>query len=300
MPEEVTITPKEALNTVKEFTRESYLRTYGQQAPPFDPKKPVKTWRVIRTEPGDYTYGFWDTSDLNKEPVYVLKRIPGILAESVNIPGPYKYVKAQLAPSGAYTLQGPDQQRVAIPAENLSEFAQALALQQALEAAGWPVAGFTEGELGGVFKVQYDPGETRKLYNITMTDGSSHNVGELLDQRNNQGVGSPGSWSSPGTHSSPLWKSTLAEAQAVVPNPALGSVPVPQKKEIPGKWVKNIFSGWEVQSERSVAPVAGQPADLSQLTAVITEMAGILHVTSEKLTKLQEDINIMKTAMGIE
>lgn len=283
-PDAITYGP-DALEMLPRFTRASYRTATGVQAPPPNPLAPMKRWS-IPTATESMTLGYWEFP-VNGAPLYVQKTYTPTELKAVNLPGTFEYPKYVIAPSGAYTLQGPDLQPAGIGEDWLSTRSQAEAMADALRALGWSVTGITENTLSGIFTIQYRPEETRRVWELEVGNGGgSRNVGKLVEERNKAGVGAPGKWTTPGESSSPIWHSLVPQSGDLL----AGEVPIPQRELYPNeKWVQNLFSGWQIARTDKEQPGSGtstgsgiNPADIAAIlanTETIKQTVGKIYAT---------------------
>lgn len=212
-------------------TREEFQTFTGEQAPPFNPDMPVKRWYVTHVSGGivnpEEVLGFQTYDTRPTTPVLRSFRMPGAEALTVNLPGAYIYPAAVVAPSGAfYMLNG---EKHYISAQGLATPADAERILRELVAAGYALnmSNVVRVERTGMFNIGYDPGETRRLLQIEIA-GESHNVGALMRDQNNEGVGAPGYWNPPGAGvvdwiPQPVRERASTAGEVAVPMRALGS-----------------------------------------------------------------------------
>lgn len=212
------------LNLYKRHTRESYLKDYGEQAPPWDKSKPIKRWFASGLT-GDYKYGYFVGTQ------YFTRTISAEEAASINLPGNFVYEKRVLAPSGISSAivneAGDVIGQQTIPPEELATLEEATALAAELHATGLfpmqlkPFLNTVQGIQG----LQIQPWESRRMYLIQI--GSyAHSVGRLLVRRYERGYLSPGHWSN--INGQPVWVSEIPEHTFEWdPRP---EVPIPQRQ----------------------------------------------------------------------
>lgn len=181
-------------------TREAFQAFTGEQAPPFDPDAPVKRWYITHAVSGPVDAGdllTLQTYDTRPEvPVLRSFRIGGAEAASINLPGAYVYPAAVVAPSGAFYMLNGEKQYVS--AQGLATWEDAKRIGVELMAAGYVLAPDSIRELDrvGMFSIGYESDENRRLLHIQIK-GELHNVGALMRDQYNEGIGAPGAWSSP-------------------------------------------------------------------------------------------------------
>jgi hypothetical protein len=167
----------------KSYTRESYLRDFGAQAPAYDPNRVTKTWF-------DSTA---DTSDPDNVSTYkvfqgvsgqwMVKQLvlPSREAGAVNLPGAIDYPKYVIAPTTATFVGDP---------VLLSLRADADVLLRELGLAGTPLVDAAESMIA--FKIDYKD-DDRRMWQFVYK-GDWINVGALLANKNAHGIGWPGHW----------------------------------------------------------------------------------------------------------
>ena len=166
------------------YTRETYLAAFGVQAPAWDPSRPSKFWfdsTADASASGNVAYKIFG---VNSTGTWALQQLvlPAAEAAAVNLPGSATYAPYVIAPTGA-TRGGSAQN-----AKYLSLDADARTLMATFGATGMVDEGATS-----YFPIVYPPNEPRRSWAILL-NGNQQNVGELLAERNAQGVGSPGHW----------------------------------------------------------------------------------------------------------
>jgi hypothetical protein len=220
----------DALATVPVFQdREAYKAFTGVQAPPFDPTEPVKRWYVSTgaTFMDPFVYSSYNTK--NNPPTYESYTL-GSTAGLVNLPGHYEYPAYNPAPSGAYYRLNGEKQY--LPASNLADIEDVRNLVDELKAWGWPVTGAEELTRTGMYLIAYEPGETRRVFQLHIGT-NSHNAGALLMDRSSGGVGAPGTWTKPVTgNESPDWNPAPVNEMAGRNAPEW---PVPMRELEPGE-----------------------------------------------------------------
>lgn len=225
-----------ALETVPGFTRESYLATFGVQAPNFDAGKPPKYWF-------DSTA---DTSAAGNVAVYlqaalsglsariIQMQMPASAASAVNIPGRITYPAYVIAPTSAAINGQP------INADVLSSYQDAVNL-----AASWALGGsavFDGDPVIGPFAIVYPASEPRRQWMI-LFQGVAQNVGVCIAAMYGEGIGHPGAWDLSGAE--PLWKPAPDPPDGITTGvPQAGSeVPVPVRALLPNEQIITTLGG---------------------------------------------------------
>jgi hypothetical protein len=178
----------------KSYSRETYAKEFGTQAPPFNPEYRVKTW-------------FDSTVDLNDPEALVSYRtvaqdkagnwsfrsvsMTAKEAASVNLPGDFEYPAYVVEPTRASRGGSP------LNPEYLSTREQA---EELLAQIGTGVI-VDDGQTP-VYPAMFPVDEPRRMWAISI-NGLNHNAGLLLKMQNEAGVGRPGHWQMSGAD--PIW-----------------------------------------------------------------------------------------------
>jgi hypothetical protein len=211
----------ERLYLFDRFTRESFRKKMGQQAPPFDPGRRIKRWYDSTAKRGPYSYLCfnWDKKE------FETYTITGEEAASINLPGKYEYPPYVVAPTPAVVV-APEGDPQPLNPDMLSYFSEATAL--AAELGGF--VRVTE-ELGGPFHIDWR-GEVRRQFSV-IVDGKAYNAGLLLKAKNAAGIGAPGKWQR--TPTGPVW---VSEPQPTGEDDRRGEVPIPCRPLFPEEDLK--------------------------------------------------------------
>ncbi len=204
--------PVDEITNYKRYTRALFYQEFGQQAPPFDPKFPIKRW-------ADTTM----TEDKKRFPIIAAD---GALSEVelsksdagfLNLPGLYSFPKYVMAPTPAVMI-GPMGFAGGVPPISLSTKSQAdkmaADLNAAVADARMAPMNFEpyEQALFG-FSINWN-GETRRQWALRfmLPDGqtAAQTVGIILNQRNAAGEGAPGKWTI-NTSGGMVWNTTQVE-----------------------------------------------------------------------------------------
>lgn len=241
---EVDLYGMDNLDLYPRLTRATYLTTFGEQAPTWNRDKQIKRWFDSRAAslPKEEVYldpqtgappFYWsvDKAGVGKK---VDIRITNAEAASINLPGVFSYPKYVPAPSGVY-IEGVGGKSYLQP-EDLSTLEQASALVAELAQAKFANAGDQPfvSDFGSLFRLQFEPGELRNMWNIRISGTESpYNVGRLLVSKNMYGVGAPGHWENlanpaPGTMGL-RWVSDLPPVDAGLQDPR-PEIPIPQRE----------------------------------------------------------------------
>ncbi|MFB3778171.1 MAG: hypothetical protein ACE141_11185 [Bryobacteraceae bacterium] len=242
--------PLSTLQLFEELTRDEYEAKYGEQAPPFDPNKPPKLWFDTSENAGNYTRY---TISRDQKVSFLAYTMTKELAASVNLPGAYRYPAYAVAPTDAIVVlassDGSTVARLPVPAVQLATLDQATELVSSL--------GGTLSEDLSWFATSVQWGtETRRMYNIVV-NGKTYNAGVLLQQKNANGIGAPGSWVDDA--SGLRW---VPGKQVTAPlDPAVQAVPVPCRTLDADEEIVAGFGN--VPVIRKVAATASAPATTS-------------------------------------
>jgi hypothetical protein len=183
----------QSLALFQAYSRDSYLSTFGVQAPAYDPTRVLKGWfdtTVDVTNPSNVAVYRVVAQDQNGNGILQQLVMPAQEAATVNLSGAIQYPPYVVAPTLA-TRGGSVMNPIYL---SLESDAQALMT----ELGG---TNLQEEDLAS-FPASYPSDELRRPWDFTI-QGQAVNVGALLLMRNAQGVGSPGHWdvSSP----QPIW-----------------------------------------------------------------------------------------------
>lgn len=261
--------PVTKLALFRNYTRVSYFAAFGVQPPPYDTSRPTKTWfdSSQAGKEGSVTYSVI----ANGSTEVTTLTMTCAEAASVNLEGDYSY-PAYVPPSNqTVAVQGlPGTQPQPINAVLICEEADAAEIAKELgvdppvndEANQWPD------------QVDWRT-ETRRPWAITVR-GTKYLCSGLIAQRNKDGVGAPGSWSTDGPLNwtpapEPSWgnlQSELTPVRSLLPNEKL--------------ILWGLFSGTMVQrtdlqpAQAAPAPVAAggglTPQQDARLTAIFEWM----------------------------
>lgn len=207
------------------YSRETYRKEFGVQAPPFDPNRPVKAWfdpnvdqRAVREDGTiEYDYFDWKTKSLRK--MYLTKEE----ASSVNLTGAYEYPQYKPEPTPA-VIVAPNGERTPVSPIWLSTRQQAVELANEIardtgidpETISISIQEFAPGP----FHVEWND-EVRRPCQLTI-GGNRFSVGALIAAKNAYGIGRPGKWEI--KNGEPIWKPVWV---ALEPPPNSSPVPVP-------------------------------------------------------------------------
>lgn len=206
----------EVLTLFDRLTRATYLTKYGEQAPPYDPKKRIKRWFDSSVEgDGEVSYDTFLVQAGRAIPTKVVLSKED--ARTVNLPGLFSYLKYNLAPSRAWVpVYDPTGTTVltrnAYPPEELATYAEAEALKLEFAAAGFPGMEVEHNQMAGPFAVMYEPEEIRRVLILRFGDGTGGavSVQRSLITKSKAGVGAPGRWVKLPFVSFPVWVSEIS------------------------------------------------------------------------------------------
>jgi hypothetical protein len=186
----------EELELFPRLTRALFKQMYGFQAPPYDPKEPVRRFfdSGAAGQPDEpYTYGSWTA--VNGKPYYRRVVITVAQARVPNLPGTYEYARYAAAPTGAHWTSNLDGQETALNPEYLSTAQEAAGLAAELSGvAGLSVGDVSEQQLSNPAALLVYPADEQRRVYVLQVNGEFHNVGLLRKAKFVQGVDAPGRW----------------------------------------------------------------------------------------------------------
>src|SRR5215831_12044836 len=182
------------LSLFKTFSRDTYLATFGVQAPAYDPSRLIKSWfdsTVDLSDPGNVVVYKILGQDQNGN--WTLKQtvMPTVEAATVNLPGTISFPTYVVSPTQATRGNS------TINALFLSLDSEAQALMTEIGASSVIDEGNT-----AVFPVVYPPNEPRRTWDVVF-QGQPLNVGMLLNNKYAKGIGAPGHWDT--SHGDAVW-----------------------------------------------------------------------------------------------
>jgi hypothetical protein len=234
--------------TVHHFqSRDEYLKLFGVQAPPFDHTRKPKFWFDSGVSPdgvAEYNVVWIDSSG---QPVYIKIVMPGAEADSVNMPGSYQYFPRLIQPTAAKLILNGTGMPVGMREVSLEAEAQAMVAALAPIFANLSL----KYRLGAVAPPDFydypDHSDPRRVYELYDATGNQElpptfaNVGELLYDMNELGVGAPGHWERD-TQGGPGWKHDIAIEQPTDPK-LMTEWPTPVRQLLPGEHLVLSFGG---------------------------------------------------------
>ncbi len=226
-----------SLQLFARHNRETFLATFGQQAPKWDKSRPIKRWFDTTLEPGTkVTYSVFN--DAKKG----FQQLPMTAEEAalINLPGTVAYPKHVVAPTAARIVSASG----AFPmnATLLSTQDEANNLAVVIMGSDGRVAE-SDAFAAGNFSIDWGT-ETRRAWVIFSASNPTvrYSVAGLLKQQFANGVGSPGTWIFPFTAQvPPVWAPEApGDAGEQDPRP---EVPIPVRSLLPNEAVKPNFLG---------------------------------------------------------
>jgi hypothetical protein len=265
-------------------TRAAYQQATGQQAPPFDPTRPVKQW--LDPAPSGQPYNVFNPNATNTKYVSQLS-MPTAQAGTVNLPGVYiypPYVPAptdamEYGPSGPLGVVSPDQICLASDAQEILNEIQSLYPNQKLS---------VQQQNTGVFYYVFGSDPRRAWYIMPATgwqaNGICLNAQQLIEAKYANGVGAPGHWTLVGPN--PRW---VYDPPVVEPPPTAAiPVAVPIRALLPNEQIVNLPGSlfnpggtWVVERTDMSQPQAPETTDQqfadlkSTLSAIRTTLGAI-------------------------
>ncbi len=225
------------LGLFQTFTRDSYLATFGVQAPVWDPTRVDKYWFDSTIDPTQVVNATYTIVDIGSASLQQMT-MPATEACTVNIPGVFTYPAYVVAPTDATKGGAP-----VVPSW-FSLQSQALALM-----AFFGGSNLVDGGITPVNPIIYPADEPRRMWNFTL-NGVPINAGMLMFSEYAHGVGAPGKWDL--SSGSPVW--------IPAPSPATGLDDIRPPRPIP---VRPLLPG-----EQLIA----SPLGLGGVTVVRTDM----------------------------
>lgn len=285
--------PLSATDMCPRLTRAMYRELLGTQAPAWDPKKQIKRWfddGAAALPPDDlyvYSVNVWRDGKLARQQ----RALTNAEAAAVNLPGKYDFPKYTPKSSGVYVHQYDDsgtkltgKQYLTGITESLSLSLEAVQMKEEMEDAGFACGEIFESSQGGVYALQFDPDEKRRLWYIMRGDkNGGYNVGRLLVQKYAYGVGAPGSWvAADDDPKTPVWRSSLTPD--VGEHDTRPEIPCPQRTLLANE--EAVYDGFtgQVMIRRVDNPVVQAANDAAAMPVRVRE---ILEVVKEILAEVK-------------
>ena len=228
--------PVASLDLFTQYGRADYKEKFKQQAPPFDPKRPIQRWFDTTPQTGNVTYTVFAGDKIQQ------LTITAEAARTPNLPGKYDYPRYTFGPTKAKTV-APNGLTEGVNPEILVDPAIARSLAQ--EVVGTAIeAALLEG-----WTYEWAD-ETRRPFDIEV-NGKRHAAFALLKMKYAQGVGAPGHWIA--TPGGPIWVSEVQPTGETV----VAVTPMPIRPLLPNEKLVSggLFGGYLI--ERS--DVEGEP-----------------------------------------
>ncbi len=250
------------------YTRESYLATFGAQAPAWDTSRVTKTWfdtSVDTSDPGNVAVYKIVAPDQNGVWAPRQMVLPAQEAATVNLPGALTYPPYVIAPTQTSTGGA------LIDPIYLSLEADAQVLMTALGGSG------LVAEAGNaVFPIVYPPDEPRRMWDFTV-NGVACNAGTLLAAENANGVGAPGSWQI--TAAGPVWVAAPLASTGL--NDTRPATPMPVRDLLPNETLQAGLMGVSVvrtdlqqqQNAQAGQFTADDRATLQQIYQIVSKLS---------------------------
>lgn len=222
----------QSLTLFVSYTRDSYLAAFGVQAPAWDATRVTKTWfdtTVDTSNPANTAT--YNVVAVNSSGVWGLQplTIPAIEAATVNLPGAVNYPPYTVAPTDASSGGA------VINPDYLSLQSDAQALMVTLGGTD-----LTEETGNAAFPIVYPADEPRRIWDFYV-NGILCNAGQLVAQRNANGVGAPGTWQT--TTSGPVWTPAPAPTGLTDARPPR---PMPVRNLLPNEQLQTGLMGVSV------------------------------------------------------
>lgn len=241
--------PISSLYGYRVFDRASYLQAFGEQAPRFDPAKPVKSW--FATDGKTHFTAF----DSNKKQT-VDVTLTAAEAASVNLLGAFTYPK-YTPPSNVATFNFFG---TSITINDPTRFVR----QQDAEAIAKEVGGTVKehaADNANSFPFTY-ANQDSKIYDVVLPSGKVLDCANLIAQRFQAGRGAPGKWSADFVKFTP-------DVQVTEPPPgAPPEIPIPIRALLPNEEIVSGLFGAVVarKDKKIVSPGGGSFTDEDRKT----------------------------------
>jgi hypothetical protein len=251
------------LELFRRWTRQSWEEEFGSQPEPFDPDQPKKDWFDTSENAGNYTR-LQGQDSLAARPTFTEMKMTRDLAAKVNLPGAYRYSPYVPPLTQAITEllndHGDIVAKLPVNARDLTTEAQAAAIAT-------EVGGVVEADTGWVASsTRWPADELRRVWHVRVGD-ASYTAGWLVQMKNANGVGAPGTW--------------VKDAQSLrwAPKPQITDhlddkvkpVPAPVRRLDPDEDFGRPMptSGWMVVR---ITPASGSDALLVQIMAALRQI----------------------------
>ncbi len=271
----------------KDYDRNTYRQTFGEEAPPFDPSRPVKQWKDDSPNAGSYLIFTVGASG----PALTPYSLPKAIASTVNLLGKPNFSVYVPTPTSAYVVQL-DGTREVGPRAPLNPAILATRSQAAALAA-LTKGTVVDGSFQGTFSDVYPPDESRRLWIIRNAAGDVQ-VGDLLTRENSGGVGHPGHWDAASLQSGQyMWVLDNVYDGTEGPNRFTGDACRPLNASEHLIVVKSMFGSlYCVANSASTDPVAGGSGGLTPAQAATLQEARDAAVAAK--TNSQNILNIVQ------
>ena len=170
------------------FTRESYYAKFGEQAPAFDPERPVSTWFDTDNTVNTKDYSIFGDGGLDG--TFERYAIPFEMRNRPNLPGLYLYPKLTFDPTDA-VQHSPDGREEPIAPSRLTTYIEADILRNEIGGTRISLEQFP------LFPYVYPIDENRRIHIIHYTiNGENYTVAAwmLRGLRSTRDVKHPGHW----------------------------------------------------------------------------------------------------------
>lgn len=203
------------------LNRKIYRQKHGEQAPPWDPQRPIQRWFDTVTPAnigGVFQYPYVGRDLLTRKPMLLKYELLEVLdMRTPNLPGVYDYPDWVPAPTTAYVSGQISSHTSPLSPGILSLASQADSMMRELGATR-----VEEVVLSAAYHFVYPLSEDRRVFNVVLQSGAKKNVGRLLGAKYDKGIGVPGEWQN--TIANPVW---LSEDQPTGEWDSRPEVPIP-------------------------------------------------------------------------
>lgn len=220
-----------ALELFPTYTRATYLSKTGTQAPPFDITRPAKAW-FDSSATGSVNYTVFNQS--MSQPELIALTLNQQVANSVNLPGLPTYTQYVQQTSNIIVTNGSSGSGYSGLFQSTE--AQANSLKAEIADASLVITSGLGPMFGGAPFV-YQKIDASNPVSIYLLNGQ--NVGQMLQQRNANGVGYPGTWGKNASGSYVFSPATLNDGSTST----LGSTPTPVRALLPNEALVSVPAG---------------------------------------------------------
>lgn len=261
--------PIQTLELFPRYTRVSFEKTFGQQAPEFDPTTPPKFWIATPPVTAPFTtYTYYDKDPNTGQPRLNQQTLAAAIANAINLPGHAVHPAFTNDPTTtAQAITTETGQVSAVNAARLSTMETADTIANEIE-HDLNIKAAVQQETEPEFQITWNT-EKRRLFTIEIPGFPPANVANLAIVRYAHGVGYPGNWSL-NAIGGLVWTDSHQPDGTSDPRPA---VPVPMRPLNPGEHVIATPFGIEVSTDTAPPDLASISKQISALTDLVQTIA---------------------------